>query len=354
MRNPLEAGWTRGQAISFVLYAIFTAASVWATGESIWRTTLLPRTFCYIIGLAALLGAATCLMLIKQAFSPGYEPRRALLAIVGFIGFLFLWFVSLTSNTHNFYFVMAADDLRREEAATVQSALNLLRDKALVAGDAARESFREELEALILKMKAEITNPGDPGHSVETEKVIAQIEALLQREVQRLDRPGTGMSGWEVYANSMADQVRSLSDTRMREIDSSLASISAYLERPKYGAVLTQVSDALDQGIHNMEILDLKELLRTAFSTYNEAVDLVKQGFELPELARRSTLSLQELPSVPGSIRLENIASSWKDFLSGKFETWKFWLSLLWAITLDVAAFILFYFGVLRREDSYA
>lgn len=349
--NPLERGFTRKQLISLTLYLIFFSASVWATAESISRTAHLPRIFCYVLSFAFLAGASFCLALIKHSLSSGYVRARTLLLSIGTVGFVFLWLISLTSNTHNFYFVATVEDLRRSELGDVLGKLRLLRQKTNLAAETAVTSLRKEIEAKIEKMKSEITNPGDPGHGVETEKILHEIEELLQREIQPLDRPPGGLAAWREYSNAMANQIRRILETRLAEVDQSIARVNEYLERPETSRLIDRLEKVLEDGITSVELEGLKNLLRTAFEAYNDSLDIVQQAFQLPVLAG-SAPALIDLPDVPTSIRLENIASSWRDFLAGRYEPWRFWLSLLWAMALDLAAFILFYFGVLLREED--
>ena len=76
--NPLERGWDKSQYLSFILYVIFLCISVWATGESIYRSIGLHKYFSYSLGLVALLGASFCLGLIKRFFSGEREDNRGL------------------------------------------------------------------------------------------------------------------------------------------------------------------------------------------------------------------------------------------------------------------------------------
>lgn len=44
--TSLDERWTTERKIYLLLYAIFFAASVWASGESLARSTDLPKVFC--------------------------------------------------------------------------------------------------------------------------------------------------------------------------------------------------------------------------------------------------------------------------------------------------------------------
>ncbi|HEU4508392.1 MAG TPA: hypothetical protein VFR78_09165, partial [Pyrinomonadaceae bacterium] len=77
-RNPLDEPWSTKRKIYFLLYLIFFGASVWASGESLQRTTTLPKVFCYLVAFGVLALASLCLKLVRDSFSRGPEPARAL------------------------------------------------------------------------------------------------------------------------------------------------------------------------------------------------------------------------------------------------------------------------------------
>lgn len=350
--NPMERGLSTKQKTSLLLYLFFLIVSVWATGESISRSTELPIFACYSIGLAALLGASFCLNLIKQSRSHEYVPNRALLLIIGVIGFLFLWLVSLTSNTHNFYFVMTADKLRQQELRGVKNQLELVRDKSVTSFELAKDQFRNKIEAEISNMRAEIMNSGDMGHGKATDSIIDRIGDLLQTNIQRTDPPGNDRRALNLHADEMANNIRHLVSNKLVSIDSRIGKLDEFIDQEEYGKVLGDLDLTIKEYLSKNEI-EVKTTLRNSFSFYNKCFDYIKQLFENPFLKENTELEIAELPEVPESIDYENIAKSWQNFFEGKYSSLHFYLALIWALTIDIACFILFYFGVLPPEDEY-
>jgi hypothetical protein len=349
--NPLEKSITQTQIYSFILYGVFLSASVWAAAESLARTAHLPRLFCYIAAFGLLSGASFCLALVKRSLSPGYVKARTGLLAVGSVGFVLLWLVTLTSNTHNFYFVSAVGDLRRAELGEASEKLRLLPERSKLAGKAAKDALIAEVEAKIETMKSEIMNPEDPGSGIKTERVIIEIERLLQSSIQRLNYPSNKhLYGLTRYANGMANQIRVILGVRLAEMDRASANVDNYLAKPEFTQMTGRLKAALAQGMGSLQEDALKDLLRSAFEMYNEGTEFIRQAYALPRL-EKYLQNFEPLPKAPRSIRLENIAEAWKDFMAGQFEPWKFWLSFLWAFSLDVATFVLFYFGVIPRDD---
>lgn len=351
LMNPLERGLGFKGLLYWTLYLVFLGASVWATAESIARTVSLPNVFCYIISIAFLSGASFCLALVKKSLSPDYVRARVPLLVIGLIGFFFLWLISFTSNSHSFYFVSTVDDIRRSEVGDVLDKLRLIQSKASFAVETAKDALRAEVESKIKNMKSEILNPGDPGSGIETERIIVEIENLLESEIQSLDRPSGGLPGLKRYADAMASQIREILEVKLAEIDRSAARVNEYVSSSDFSDAQLRLAEALKVVSSRNDPDRIKELLRSTFELYNRGVDFITQAFEKPLLSKYIP-TVEKLPEVPRSIRLENIAAAWKDFLGGHFEPYKFWLSVLWSIALDLAAFILFYFGILAKPDD--
>ncbi|MFH1196894.1 MAG: hypothetical protein V1720_14430, partial [bacterium] len=351
MGNPLDKPWTNKQRISFVLYMVFLLVSVWATGESIARSTQLPVLACYAIGLAALLGASFSLTLIKKSFSSKYVPNRSVLIVVGIVGFLFLWLVSLTSNTHNFYYVMTIDKLRQKELNTVKNELELVKDKSIFAFNTAKNEFSNKIESEIKSLKNEIMNPGLPGHGGRTDSIITTIETMLQSNIQRITPTGSDRRSLLQHADNMAEIIRGQTDNKLLLIDDRINELNKFIEQKEYNIYLTDLENIIKNYLTTDE-MPLKIILRNGYSFYNKCYDFIGELFKIPFLKENIKLVISKLPEVPMSIENENIATSWRKFIDGKYDALDFYLALIWAITIDLACFILFYFGVLPKDED--
>src|SRR5687767_9666051 len=96
-RNPLDEPWSNNRQICFLLYMIFFAASVWASGESLHRSTTLAKFFCYLVAIGVLALASLCLKLVRDSLSRGPESHRALKLSMGLLGFVVAWTAILSA-----------------------------------------------------------------------------------------------------------------------------------------------------------------------------------------------------------------------------------------------------------------
>lgn len=343
--NPFQQPRSIRQGIAIGLYLVFFAASVWATGESLGRSTNLPSIFCYIFGLAALAGASFCLSLYKTG---NISNQR-----IGIIGFFFLWSVTFISNTHNLYFVGTIGNLQKEELNSVNEALVSVKSKASVSIAGAKAAFNEQISLEVQNMKTEILNPGDKGDGVETQTIIARIEKLLNGPVGLTDPPSNDLQGLKIHADNMAKKIFSIRDEKLALVDGQIKELTDKVNGNEYN----QIKSEIESTINNYDDLDSKnaaKVLRSGYAFYNECYGLANYIFtNLPFLQQYAKIELEALPTVPESIELQNVSNSWKRFLSGKADSMYFLLSILWALTIEVACFILFYYGVLPPKQQY-
>jgi hypothetical protein len=344
--NPFKQPRTVRQQMAIGLYIIFLLASVWATGESLARSTNLPIFFCYIVGLSALAGASFCLSLFKTG---NISNQR-----VGLIGFFFLWSVTFVSNTHNLYFVGTIDRLQKEELDRVNKALESVKNNTQVSIEAAKGAFNEKISQEVQNMKSEILNPGDIGDGVETQTIIARIEHLLNGPVGLTDPPSNDAQGLKIHAENMAQKIFRIRDEKLASVDNQIKTLSNVLEGDKYKKVKSEIETTIDR-YEDMNYKETAKAIRSGYAFYSECYTLANHIFsKLPFLKEHTNIELEVLPSVPESLELQNVSNSWKRFLNGEADMVYFALSILWALTLEVACFILFYYGVLPPKEHHA
>jgi hypothetical protein len=349
--NPMEKGLSSKQILTLILYLIFLAASVWACGESLARSYELPKTICYIIGLSAMLGASFCLSMIHKSISPGYLNNRTWWLIIGTIGFLFFWFVSFVSNTHNIYLVGMIDETRQEELRNVRNQLELIKDKSITEFYGAEEKFKAEIEVEIENMKYEIQNEGNLGHGSKTDSIMVRIEKLIGSEVDKLDPTSNSRIDLRDHADQQASKIRKQAEIKLSEISAIINELERFIKQDKYKNTMLDLEATID-NYSQLDEAKIKSTLRNSYSYYNKCYEYIGQLYENPLLKGRANLVINPLPTVPESIELERISWSWKQFIKGNYEKFNFFLAIIWALIIDIACFILFYFGVLPSDNE--
>jgi hypothetical protein len=334
----------------FLLYAIFFAASVWASGESLNRSTTLPRVFCYLVAFGVLALASLCLKLVRDSFSKGPEQARALKLSFGILGFVIAWTAILSANTHNIYYVMTVNKQRQKELEHIRNQLELVQDKSIASFKSAKTAFTGNIEREIGNLKAELLNPNNQGHGPKTDEIVTRIEGMLGSEVDLQTNPPTDQAGLRRYATDLADKIRLMKDEKLRTVDEKINELNAFLKKDDY----QNTQKTLNQLIKNYRTTSEDEIiqgLRDSYSTYSKTQEYIDQLYSEPLIRNNANLVIDRLPEVPISIESEAIAFVWGQFFRGAIPQ----LSLfLWALGIgflfDFTCFMFWYFGVLPED----
>lgn len=334
------------------IYLVLLVVSVWASGESFARSIDFPRLVCYVFGFILSAGAAFGLTLVNSYYKPGYN-RIASRLFAGLGIFLVLWLISLLSNTHNLYYVGAAENIRENELRNVKSRLELVKTKGVVIFTNRRETFEAKVESEITNLKNQIMNVGDPGRGPKTEAIINRLEQQLGTEITDLTPPSNDMAALRKYSTQYANLIRGILDKKLNAIDENIKELEKNINTPEYGEMLNRLEQtiAIPKGTRDVE--KTKHLLRDAYALYNKLIEYVEDLTDKPFLAGTDKIELQPLPETPESIDIEHIANSWKRVFRGDFELSRFVFALFIAFGIDLAAYIIWYFGVLPRSEHH-
>lgn len=349
-RNPLDEPWSTKRKIYFLLYAIFFAASVWASGESLHRSTTLPKVFCYLVAFGVLALASLCLKLVRDSFSKGPEPARAVKLVFGLLGFAVAWTAILSANTHNIYYVMTIDKQRQQELRHVKTQLELVEDKSVTAFKVAKTEFSGNIDREIGNLKAELLNPNNQGHGPKTDEIITRIEGMLGNEVDLQTNPPTDQAGLRRYSTDLAEKIRVMTTEKLKTVDEKIEQLNLFLNKDEY----QNTQRTLDYLIANYPTVSENEIiqgLRNSYSTYSKTQEYIDQLYSEPLIKEHAKLSIEKLPEVPMSVESEAIAFVWGQFFRGELPR----LSLfLWSLGIgfifDFTCFMFWYFGVLPEE----
>jgi hypothetical protein len=349
-RNPLDEPWSAKRKIYFLLYAIFFATSVWATGESLRRSTTLPRLFCYVVAFGVLALASLCLKLVRDSFSRGPEPARALKLFFGTLGFIIAWLAILSANTHNIYYVMTVDKQRQQELRNVKNQLDLVEDKSNAAFNSAKTTFSSNIEREIGNLKAELLNPNNLGHGPKTDEIVTRIEGMLGNEVDLQTNPPTDRAGLRTYTTDLAEKIRAMTNGKLRTVDEKIKQLDAFLKKEEYQNTQNNLDDLIaNYGTKSEQ--ELTQGLRNSYSTYKKAQEYIDQLYSEPLIKNNANLSIERLPEVPVSIESEAIAFVWGQFFKGEIPKPSLFL---WALGIgfifDFTCFMFWYFVVFPEE----
>lgn len=356
-RNPMDPRWSTTRKVNFLLYSIFLVTSVWFSGQSFIRTFEATNTgiqiFWYIVAFAILSLASFCLAKLKLSVSNGYVPNRSTLRLFGALGFIVAWLAVLMANSHNIYYEMTIKNQRQKELRNLKTQLELVGAKSITAFNVARKSFESDIATEIKNMKEEIENPNNPGHGGKTSEIIRRIEEKLGggHNIDMPTNPPSDSFGRRQYANSLASKINEITRERLSIIDSKISELNEFLNREEYKNIVRTLDELIDK-FNTISESAVTRGLRNGYAIYDKAREYINQLFSEPLIKKHTTLLIEDLPVTPVSIESESIAYSWGEFLKGgKIDSTRFRWSIFIALLLDLACFLIWYFGVLPDEE---
>lgn len=175
------------QNSGFELFIIAFVALV-CLGISFYQTTLgYKEAFGSILisgGFA--LVVVTLLLYLNYRLRAARRQSESMGAIAGIlVVYLVFTFASFAGNFNAFYTNFMKGELLRGELAQKRDALNRLQEDAKSALTS-QEMLRPKTEGLLSQLQSQIRNPSEPGCGDKCEKVLSQIEKLLDTPITRL------------------------------------------------------------------------------------------------------------------------------------------------------------------------
>jgi len=348
--NPIDGPRSQSQVLGLVLYGLLAIISTWATGQSLSLTFDFPIGIAYLVGASIVLIMAAMMNIIKS----GFEERNLAQLIIGIIVFLVVWVISLGTNTHNFYLKGSLKDIQEEELKTIQTELEGIRSESESLINSASTDLRVQISTAINNYKKEVTNEKNPGHGEKADSLKLIVEKLLPGAQFKLP---TG-KGWYSslsdrirLAELMAGQMTQTMDDKINSLLVKNADIEELLMDKDFEKYNSSISNHLS-AFFDKSINQNRQIISKSWQFYNVLVDQVKNiisGNIIPK--DQVKIRNPNIPETPGSIDLEHISNTY-EYVSSKrgFATSEFLWSFLLALGVDLGAFAIFYFMVLKND----
>jgi hypothetical protein len=304
------------------------------------------------VGTSVTLITAAMLSVIADAL----DDRSLWQLIMGIIVFLIVWGISLTTNTHNFYLKSSLEDIQQRELNEVKTELELLKTNSEAVKASILAECGSNIGQKIAKYQGEVENPTNPGHGPEALKYLHEVEASMPPSTfgGSCLNCTTNLAEAKKFSQHMGNLMKAELDTRLGTLD-QLINVTSCIDSQRYDGVIIDLDNTIS-SFHNSNSQLIRSTLNKAFSLYYQSIDCINtklvSGFLICyDPGKKLQL---KLPRTPGSIDLEHIANTWKYVRENKeFGTSRFLFALLIALGVDLGAFVIFYFMVLKRNSNF-
>jgi hypothetical protein len=356
-RDPLDGPLTGKKIFGIIVYAVLAAVSVWATSESLNSSFNVPIVISYLLGTAFVITMALFLGVLKQILE---DRRVSILKFIFVIAtFFVLWAVSLSTNTHKLFAQLKLEDIRKNELNDATIALETIDKNKKTVGNQVIEDYRQYVSSRILDYKEEVKNPENCGHGTVADSLMSQVQKSM---------PGYSISppsGREKSSSSCRRLANEMADRMFSELDNRITSMNLIIDKlndcdngDKRSEMLTDLKK-YNNYLSDLSGLEVKQTISYAHEYYNQLYECYNAGLvqninSVDEFTKTKKFEKKlELP-VP-SFKLEKISYLLPFVKKYPKETPGMYTSSLWlcaaiAFILDLAAFIIFYFVILKED----
>lgn len=350
-RDPLREPMSQRNILGLLLYLLLGGVSTWATSESLITSFDLPALIAYLIGAAVVLLLAALISILKDSV----EERRVFMLIFSFIVFLIIWAISLTTNAHKFFTQLKLEDIRKNELEIAINELGNVKDNSRAIGNRVINDYQNKVTSRIKSYEEELCSMKNPGHGPVADTLKRRVEILM---------PGSDFiipsGNWSnkrdcrKLADLMGKQMNQELQKRIASMRERLLTVDECEDEDKRKEIEEGLNEA-NTFFFNKDPIIIKEVLSKAHQYYNRLYQCLENKL-IQEIGsiNMSEFDFQKKLEMPvPSIKLEKISAIYPYVKKNREHISSFWLCIGIAFGIDLGAFAIFYFMVLREENKY-
>ena len=347
--------------IAIIAFLALAGFSCFWTAESllIWQPSI-TLVGAWLIAVVFYIIASICFSIFLKAFDrnawfqPGLFSSRAGHLIWGFLGIILFWIVfSLPTNTHTLLYRASIKNVVTTDLNRTLGYLQELKDNNLEITkiNDKYKNKEEAVDALILRLIAEIDNPSRLGIGPRFETVLLELDAELGTKLQRSAEVGNNRTQWLATVNYYQTQAYAQLKLYRAECDKEISRIQDLTNSSVLNGLIENCRIALDdvnqmQGVNHNIIDAAVNDLRNAYSFINANSQYISFKDGEKELYTKEG-------AIPEAQAMLSVPYVWKDFLTtDKYDRHGFIWWVFIALLVDLAAFIFFNMAISNKNNN--
>lgn len=349
------------RVVAIVAFLALAGFSCFWTAESlfIWQPSI-TLVGAWLIAIVFYIVASICFSFFLKSFDrdawfkPGLFSSRAGHLIWGFLGILLFWImVSLPTNTHTLLYRASIKNVVTTDLNRTLGYLQELKDNNLEITkiDDQYKNKEEAVEALILRLLAEIDNPSQIGIGPRFETVLLELEAELGTKIQRNADVGNSRTQWLATVNYYQTQAYSQLKVYRAECDKEIERVKELMNSTVLNGLIDNCRIALNdvnqmQGVNN-------DIIEAAVNDLRNAYAFIKANSQYISFKDSDRERYTKEGAMPESQAMLSVPDVWKDFLTtDKYDGHGFIWWVFIALLVDLAAFIFFNMAISDKNNN--
>ena len=335
-------------------FIICGGISCWATAESLCLLSNWHIVLCYLITIAFFIIASFGTKMIVDSF--GHGVNHPLLQLLGgTILVIIFWLIcSMPTNTHTFFMSQQGKELAIQDINTTEKYLTYLQNySGTIDGEYAHYCNKLDEAASGLKdvLKQEICG-GNPGNGQQALKDVRDFNKTYNTNIaEKSDvAKGNPKKVYDSYVTSIDSEIRIAKMNKEKELLGKTGREDIAKMKKQAGEHIKAL-DKIKEGLANgdLKVTNLEDL-NLINRQLTESYTLIKAHGDIAPLTQIDKDKYTADKIITDTKRATNVSDMVIDFWNGRYDGFGLGWWIMFAILVDIAAFIFFYLAT--RSDE--
>lgn len=352
--------------IAIIAFIALAGFSCFWTAESlyIWQPSITIYG-AWMIAVIFFIVASICFSKILKALDKQSDYYGKLFGrtgafLISFLGLIVFWlFVSLPTNTHTLLYRASIKNVITTDLNRTQGYLQGLKDNNVEIKKINQKykSKNEAVDALILRLIAEIDNPSAIGIGNRFETILVELDRTLSTDVnnptkiQRVTNVGKTRTQWLTTINYYQAQAYEQLKLYRASCDKEISDIKATMGSKELESLIANNKLAL-KDITNMKGVD-NDIIQAAIEDLNNGYAYIKANSQYINFKDSDKDLYTRDGAMPEAKAMLSVPDVWKDYLTtDKYRGHGFIWWVLIALLVDISGFIFFNIAFNRKNNA--
>lgn len=349
------------QIICILAFLALAGFSCFWTAESlyIWQPSI-TLAGAWVIAVVFYIIASICFSrFIKgfdkhEYFPDGLFSSRGGHLTFGLLGLIIFWLmISLPTNTHTLLYRASIKNVITTDLNRTQGYLQGLKDNNIEIKkiNDRYNSKKEAVDALILRMIAEIDNPSAIGIGTRFKTILTELKAELGSSIQEVAQVGTTRSQWLTAINYYQTQAYEKLKLLRAECDREIAEIKNTMNSQALKALINNNKIALSD-MNNMKGIN-HVMIDAATEDLKQDYAYIKTNSQYIKFKDNDEERYTREGALPEAQEMLDVTKVWKDAVTtDKYKGYGFFYWVFIALLVDIAAFVFFNLAVSKNNNN--
>lgn len=353
--------------ISILAFIALAGFSCFWTAESlfIWQPSI-TLIGAWLIAIVFYIIASICFSRFIKGFEKYGDFGQGLFAsrgghlLFGLVGLIVFWLmVSLPTNTHTLLYRASIKEIIKSDLTRTQGYLQGLKDNNVEIKkiEDRYKSKKDAVDALIIRLVAEIDNPSALGIGHRFETILVELDRTLfegdkgDKKIQRVASVGTTRSQWLTAINYYQSQAYEQLKLYRAKCDHEIDEVKRMMGSKTLDNLIRNCEIALSD-VNKMDGVD-NDIIKTATDDLANGYSFIKANSQYIAFKDKDKERYTRDGAMPEAKEMLSVPDVWKDYLTtDKYNGHGFIWWVFIALLVDLAGFVFFNLAFCKDNNN--